>query len=81
LFLENRFGKGKLFPQLPRGLGETWEAAGLMRCNLHKKISAGKAVKLYKKTIFQRLIFCFSPPCLHLYTAEKNITKLEEKVK
>jgi len=52
LFLVNRFGKGKLFPQLPRGLGETWEAAGLMRCNLHKKISAGKAVKLYKKPFF-----------------------------
>jgi hypothetical protein len=46
--LGNNFVKGKLFPQLPRGLGETWEAAGLMQCNLHKKISAGRGAKLYK---------------------------------
>jgi hypothetical protein len=51
-FWENSLRNGKPFPQLPRGLGETWEAAGLMRCNLHKKISAGKAVKLYKKPFF-----------------------------
>jgi hypothetical protein len=53
-------------------LGETWEAAGLTRCNLHKKISAGKAVKLYKKPFFSDYFFAFLHPAC-TYTPLKKI--------